>query len=249
MRGLLAPGSLALVLTGCGGGEEIWMLLVDSQPAAEEASQSLDYNFAGGQVITGTTVDGPWTDLGSVTESGDLVFAQVVRSKGDDDAVLVFNNQALPGNKAGGLWTFTWTDSRVSTNGESHETGYRYQRTDTVESTLTVTIDISGGSATGAIQAEGNNVTRWEESDLWAYDGTGANGLSSFSSYSGTWSTYIEFVDGTSISNDWDATNCIDPDCYLEVSTNQLTRWNFVGQRMSYGDEDAFDNVNGVTNP
>ena len=91
MRGLLAPGSLALVLTGCGGGEEIWMLLVDSQPAAEEASQSLDYNFAGGQVITGTTVDGPWTDLGSVTESGDLVFAQVVRSKGDDDAVLVFN--------------------------------------------------------------------------------------------------------------------------------------------------------------
>ncbi|TNE90157.1 MAG: hypothetical protein EP330_08855 [Deltaproteobacteria bacterium] len=241
MRKFLAATLLAAMTAGCGGSEEIWVFYVDP-PADPVSTTTIDHNFIGAQPYAGTTTGGDWTNTTTVTASPGIMFGQIVKVSGDDDVFLIIGDIAIPGQKAGGQYQFSWPDTYTETDREQHVSGYTYEDTTSSTSTTTVTMALSGGTATGTWMNTGTSTRTWTETDTWDINTVGTSSQMNPSNY-------IEGTDGSYISNDYTTADCSGNPCRLAVTNTSSQTSNFRAERTKYADEDAFAGVQDASDP
>ncbi|MCO4745740.1 MAG: hypothetical protein KC912_13185 [Proteobacteria bacterium] len=240
MRNALFAATMAALTTGCGGSEEIWVFYIS--PAADPVSeQAIAHNFNGAQPYAGQTTTGDWTNTMTTTGSDTIQFAQIVKVKGADDAFLIMGGMAIPGQKAGGVFTFSWDDASQETDREQHTTGYFNEDFTSTTSTTTISMDLSGGTAAGTASSQRVQVQRFTESDTWDTNSTGTSSQISPSNY-------LEYPDGGFVSNDPTLADC-SGDCFYEVTNTTSTTNAFTAEKTKYSDEDVMNTVGGATNP
>jgi hypothetical protein len=239
MRNALFAATLAALTTGCGGSEEIWVFYIS--PAADAVNtQTIAHNFNGAQPYAGQTQTGDWTYTDTTTGSDTIQFGQIVKVAGEDDAFLIMGGTAIPGQKAGGIWTFQWDDNTQDTEREQHTSGYFNEDFSSSTSTTTISMDLSGGTASGTASSQRTQVRRVTESDTWDSGTIGGTNISP--------STYLEYPDGGYVSNDPGLADC-SADCFYEVTNTSNTTNAFTAEKTKYSDEDVMSTVGSASNP
>ena len=94
----------------------------------------------------------------------------------------------------------------------------------------------------GRVRSE--RVQRWDESDTWDI-----NNVVPVQHDIPQDSTYLESTDGQWLDNQGGSVECQSNPCHLQVTDTFSQVSTFTGERTKYTDEDAFDGVNGVTDP
>lgn len=244
MRNILFAATIAALSTGCGNSEEIWAFFVDA-PTDPEDTMTVTHNFNGAIPIdNGTTTTGDWTDTYTEESDPTLMFGQIVRTSGEDDAFLIMGGMAIPGIRSGGAWIFEWNDFEQSTDREQHVAGYYTQTVRDDSTTTTLTMNTSGGTAVGTIETVGTGSVTYTESDTWD-----ANTVGRFSSDIPA-GTYLEMSsDGSYVDNDYTLTDCTGGECMLQVTSVTDTSSNFRAERTKFSDEDVMNTVGSATTP
>lgn len=234
---LLALGAL----TGCAGSDGVWLLFVDPLVLSDPTT-TVEHDFLGATVREGDTTDPEWT-LDEVYEASEaLAFAEIFDVAGEDQKILVADGRVYLGNKSGGLWTFTWTNSEHEGETQTHQSGYSYA-TDSQDTFETViTLDLSGGTATGTFENTLTTVRSWTESDIWDPDAVRR--------YSGQIpaNTWLEATDGGGVSNAADETDCSADPCFITVTASAVLSAPIAGRRTELSHDD-YDGVDGTGQP
>jgi hypothetical protein len=241
MYRLMLTTALLTLGTGCSsGGGDVWVLYLES---ADDSgfTRTVDHNFTGASVPDDGPTDDDWTFTSTYEDSGSLAFAQLITSKGENDGYLVYDYVALPGTREGDTWTFTWTGDSVENDREEHSSGFFSARTETDDTTVTVTLTVDGGVASGQVVTNTNRRIRYDETDAWNADAVFT------SSDIPAWS-YLEGPDGDYVENYSDSAECAGTECFLEIVDSGSRTQAFTGERTTLSD-DAMVYMGDVTSP
>lgn len=242
MRKIIFAATMVALATGCSGSEEIWVFYVDgaSDPVN---TRDITHNFNGAVPINNGTTTGDWTNTYTQNTSPSIVFGQIVKVSGEDDAFLIMGDNAIPGQKSGGAWIFTWNDVEQTTDRDQHITGFYSEIFRDSTTTTTLTMDLAGGTATGGITTRGSGVTTYRESDTWD-----PNAVNRFGSEIPAGS-YLEDEFGGYVENAYELTDCTGGECWLTITDTVDVTSNFRAERTKYSEEDAFSSVGSATEP
>jgi hypothetical protein len=155
-----------LPLAGCAPDLGIWLLEIDAGTATE-CEESITHNFVDVIPPVEEEDDPNWTVQEGASESPQLAFVQV--EKGDGNlCVMLWGNRVLPGTCDGSDWSFEWTQKDVGNNSQVHALGYTYSHEYDYSKKTKLTLDVSGGSATGSLTGNESTQDSYIESDMWA---------------------------------------------------------------------------------
>lgn len=242
MRNVFLAITLATLTSGCGTPEEVWAFFIDP-PTDPTNTSNIAHTFIGAQPYAGTTTNEEWTNTDTTDASPSIQFGQLVKVSGDDDAFLILGDTAIPGKKSGGVWLFQWSDVYQNTDREQHvATGFFEEIFTDQTSTMTITMDISGGTASGSMVGSSETVTRYSETDIWDTVTVG-RGSSSIPA-----SQYIEYPDGSTVFNDPQLADCTG-DCSLTITNSSSTSSTFRAEKTKYNNEASFAAVEDATDP
>ena len=243
MRRILVLG---LFMSGCGGDMSgIWLFELDGFDGLECESDVTSQNFRGAYVAEADD-DPIWQTEETDEVSPELIFGQIEPS-GKDGWVLVLGNTAYPGTDNGDVWTFSWERSDDSTELESHQSGYTYDKQESSSSVTTITLTPTKESASGSVDLTTSSWNYYSETDIWA----GFVGFDEGRIPAGAYLRVTEVgEDGipsvVGASNTREALDCEDEDCVLEVENDcsssrgiKATRYAFEGDGSFEALEDA----------
>lgn len=240
MRKLLFATALIALNTGCSQSGQVWAIYLEQVDIGGN-TQTINHNYNDAQPYDGGPVTGEWTYTNSFMTSSTLVFAQLIASKGDNDGYLLFGETAIPGAKTKEGWTFTWSDDSQDAEREEHVDGYFNAENSTDNSTTTLTMVIDGNTATGTLEADFTDTTRYEEADMWNNDDL-------FIGSSIPAANYLELSDGGFVTNAPETADCA-ADCFLEIVNSGKRSQAFTAERTAVSDDAAMNYIGNVGSP
>ena len=192
---------------------------------------------------------GPWTVEESSTLSPQLFFAQL-EDFGDGEAILIIGNEAYPGVASEGGWSFSWTGSTESSDSQTHTSGYNYTTAETSSSLVTISMNISGGVATGTWASQDDSDRSWSESDTWEVQGLGfdVGQIPSAQYLVHDFEDKGVSVEGAPLQNGFDGAEC-SGDCQLSVTSSCAGSVEFTATLMGIEDDDAYNYLDQVGQP
>jgi hypothetical protein len=236
-------------LLGCTAAriEGVWMFQLQ---AADESSceETVSHNFinaspVGEEAGSPGAID-PWTITESGTISGSLAFGQITWTR-EGEALLVMGGLAWPGTGDGDSWVFEWEGLETDSYSESHSQGYNYTRT-LQESSITA-VSLTFGErdlASGSLTEASSSLTAWSENDTW---NDGRVGVGGGQIPAGDYLVVTDPLTGaeSAASNASLNQDCNNEPCSLSLSTICDSTRSLEAARTGYGDEDAYDLLEG----
>lgn len=200
-----------------------------------DTTVDIDHNYLDASPLDDTTTS-DWTFTNEVDASPQVVFGQIFDVDGEDAKILVVQDTVFFGNKSGGIWEFTWTNSEDERDVQSHNSGYTYESHDVVDYQTVIEVDLGGGTGTGSIRSTVTSTQTYDENDLW--DGA------TIGQYTGDTPAGYYLYDsfGSPVWNYSDATDCAGNPCNL-VITSTTTFRNDIEVRDSGLDPEDYDGV------
>ena len=223
--------------------EGIWAILL---PAAGGATcqATVTHNFLKGEVPAEVEEESAW-QTGSETESSESLLLVDIVGSTRKSATLVQGNQLLPGTKnEDGAWVFTWTGSEIETDTKKHDLGYDYVHDRVDESYTTLTLVFDRDILTGTWSESAWTDEEWNEADSWPETITevGESGIIPAS-------TWLNHIDGATVTNTRVEADCVTNDCVLQVTNDCGEDRAINGFRTGYRDDDAYDHLQGTGQP
>jgi hypothetical protein len=244
IRNLIPLGVCAVLGTGClASNNGVWSFFI-YQGDEPDVTRTLTHNFLGSErPEDGTT--GDWMITEEEELSPGVVFGQIFHVAGEDSKILVLDDLVFFGNRAGGMWEFTWTNSEVDTETKDHNSGYTFSRESTAELVTVISLDFFGGNqqAEGTVTRTVRSVNAYEEDDTWDSASVGRFSGETPSGY------YLDDTSGGDpLWNIHDTTECSGNPCLLTVEESGVFS-NEIEARNTGIHADDFDGVDSAGQP
>jgi len=227
----------ALLLTGCGSPDGMWVLqipMVEVDPDA--CTTEVTHNFKdatertdpGDTGATGLTVE-------ETATGSDALMMVAIASEGKT-ATLLLGNRLYPGTKDGGSWTFEWTNQGETTSTSTFESDYSYEESTKATTVTTLSFELSGNELSGTANTKDTTQADYKESDEWprsAEDVVGTTGRIPAG-------LYLEKQQGQ-VRNVSDVADCSGNNCELGLSYSCTGKGKLTGWRSGFDVSDVSD--------
>lgn len=220
------------LLPGClfSGVDGVWMLEIAYPTEGTACSVAVDETFLDASYVEPDAPDSAWTVESETDASPTVSFVQI-RHTAHGEAVLLQGDHVYPGTAEGGVWTFTWKDRSLSTQTETHESGYTYEEEEEDDTTVTFRFEPDGEDASGKVEAK--SVTRdqsvetdeWDAADVGLAIGQLRAGI-------------LESDVGGAVRNLPEDDDCQGNTCELTVTTTCSSSSKFTAIRTNHEDDD-----------
>lgn len=230
--------SAALFLAACHSPAGIWMIKIEAGEST--CADDFQHNFLLGYPPEAALPDPSWISTEVSETSPALAFVQI-ETTGEEQAVMLYGDEAWPGEGAEDKWSFAWTTSATRTITDEHRTGYFYQVYEEKESDDALTLTFDGDAAVGEMSTDAVVVTTWAESDTWSAE-VEATVTATGQIPSATYLQADDPVLGTPapLSNSSTVDDCDGEVCQLGLSTTCATEARITATRTDYDSEEAY---------
>ena len=227
----------------------VWLLTLTLDEESTECTETLTENFTYGyEPTSGGSAE--WTVEESQSSTQELAFVEIIPTT-DQQAVLIWGEEAWPGVWNTSYWQFSWEESTSYSTNNTHIAGYSNSESNVDEVQDVIDFTIDGDTATGTMTSTSTSQQIWEESDIWndvLAKEIGQTGVIPSSSY------LVELIPGatgeTPVSNQYSSPDCDSDPCQIKVETTCSQIWTFEGVRTQSDtknqDYNVYDHLGGV---
>jgi hypothetical protein len=228
-----AAVSALSTLSACGPSPDaVWLITLDGETSSDTTA-TCEENLIDANCPAGGGGEPPeFTITTERVRSGAALFVQILDGP-DGEKYLINDQDVLVGTREDGVWTFTWEGLDETDSTRNHRSDPYTYRTERIRRrTTTISLELSGSTATGTIEEEAYDFDRVEESDTWSIEQVGL--------------TFGQLAPPTPLegdtSNIGDAADCAATPCFVESEETTTTTIPIMGYRTDL-DREGFDGV------